>query len=114
MTDLRMRDLGLSDKNGCACGAAPASVDDPTATATATATATDQVSASFLVEGMTCSHCVTSVAEELHEVAGVTGVDVRLVPDGASTVTVTSSAPVNPVDIDRAVTEAGYRVVAEA
>ena len=109
MTDLRMRDLGLSDKNGCACCAAPASVDDPTTIAATV----DHVSASFLVEGMTCSHCVTSVSEEFHEVAGVTGVDVRLVPDGASTVTVTSSAPVNPVDVDRAAMEAGYRVVAE-
>ncbi|GAA1784338.1 heavy-metal-associated domain-containing protein [Agromyces lapidis] len=112
MSDLRTRDLGLSDKNGCACCAAPAVVDDST-TATATATATGQVSASYLVEGMTCSHCVTSVAEELHDVAGVTGVDIRLVPDGASTVTVTSSAPVNPADVEHAVTEAGYRVVAD-
>jgi copper chaperone len=108
MTDLRTRDLGLSDENGCACCAAPASVDSPSASAHE-----DRVTVSYLVEGMTCSHCVKSVAEELHEVTGITGVDIRLVPDGASTVTITSSAPVNPADVQHAVREAGYRVVAE-
>ena len=33
---------------------------------------------SYTVSGMTCSHCVMSVREEVSEVPGVTGVDVDL------------------------------------
>lgn len=32
----------------------------------------------YTVEGMTCGHCVSSVKEEVGEVAGVTAVDVTL------------------------------------
>jgi copper chaperone CopZ len=46
----------------------------------------------LLVTGMTCDHCVMSVTEELTEVDGVSDVAVRLVPGGASEVTVTSDA----------------------
>ena len=65
----------------------------------------------LLVEGMTCEHCVMSVTEELSEVAGVAGVAVRLVPGGASEVTVTTTAPVADDALRAAVTEAGYEVV---
>ena len=33
----------------------------------------------YIVNGMTCSHCVLSVREEVSEVAGVDAVDVDLV-----------------------------------
>ncbi|OII10942.1 heavy metal transporter [Curtobacterium sp. MCBA15_009] len=65
----------------------------------------------LLVEGMTCEHCVMSVTEELTELDGVSGVDVRLVVGGSSEVTVTSSAPIDADALDSAVTEAGYQVV---
>ncbi|OIH97554.1 MULTISPECIES: heavy-metal-associated domain-containing protein [unclassified Curtobacterium] len=65
----------------------------------------------LLVEGMTCEHCVMSVTEELTELDGVSGVDVRLVVGGSSEVTVTSSAPIDADALDGAVTEAGYQVV---
>ncbi|OII24305.1 heavy-metal-associated domain-containing protein [Curtobacterium sp. MCBA15_013] len=65
----------------------------------------------LLVEGMTCDHCVMSVTEDLTELDGVSDVRVRLVPGGASEVTVTSDAPVASDALRAAVTEAGYEVV---
>jgi copper chaperone len=62
------------------------------------------------VTGMTCHHCVMSVTEELGEIPGVTGVSVDLVPDGASTVTLTADAPIDDEAISAAVAEAGYTV----
>ena len=107
MTELTMRDLGLSDRNaGCGCCAAPGAVEGRLAAARDSG-----VTASFLVEGMTCSHCMTSVTEELHDVAGVSAVDIQLVPDGASTVTIVSSAPIDRGRVQRAVADAGYRVI---
>ncbi|ROS47092.1 copper chaperone CopZ [Curtobacterium sp. PhB128] len=65
----------------------------------------------LLVEGMTCEHCVLSVTEELTELEGVSDVAVALVPGGASSVTVTSDAPVDADALRGAVAEAGYEVV---
>ncbi len=65
------------------------------------------VTATYPVTGMTCGHCVSSVKEELSEVAGVTGVDVVL-ESGA--VTVTSDRELERADVVAAVTEAGYQV----
>jgi copper chaperone CopZ len=61
---------------------------------------------------MTCGHCVTAVTEELSQVPGVTGVDVELVADGTSTVTVTSDAPLDESAVAAAVDEAGYALAA--
>jgi copper ion binding protein len=63
----------------------------------------------YTVTGMTCSHCVASVTEEISEIDGVTDVAVDL-PTG--TVTVTSSKPLDDADIHAAVKEAGYQVAA--
>ncbi|MBF4607642.1 heavy-metal-associated domain-containing protein [Curtobacterium sp. VKM Ac-1393] len=60
---------------------------------------------------MTCEHCVRSVTEELTELDGVSDVVVALVPGGASSVTVTSEAPVDADALRGAVAEAGYQVV---
>jgi len=60
---------------------------------------------SVTVAGMTCGHCVASVTEELSEIAGVQAVDVVL-ETGA--VTITSASPLDPADVESAVTEAGY------
>lgn len=65
------------------------------------------VTATYTVTGMTCGHCVSSVKEELSEVAGVTGVDVVL-ESGA--VTVTSDRELGRDEVVAAVTEAGYAV----
>ncbi|MGY2001804.1 heavy-metal-associated domain-containing protein [Blastococcus sp. SYSU DS1024] len=63
--------------------------------------------ASYTVTGMTCSHCVTSVTEEVSQVPGVTGVDVDLATGG---LTVTSEQPVDESAVRAAVEEAGYEV----
>lgn len=61
----------------------------------------------FTVTGMTCSHCVASVTEEVTAVPGVTAVDVDLATGG---LTVTSDAPVDDASIKAAVEEAGYQL----
>lgn len=61
----------------------------------------------YTVTGMTCSHCVASVTEEISELDGVTDVAVDL-PTGA--VTVTSDRPVDAADVRAAVEEAGYQL----
>ena len=63
----------------------------------------------FTVNGMTCSHCVASVTEEVSEVAGVTDVDVDL---ASGRLSVTSSEPVDTGAVRAAVAEAGYEVTA--
>jgi copper chaperone len=62
----------------------------------------------YAVEGMTCSHCVLSVREEVSEVGGVSAVDVdlasgRLTVDGEN---------LGDEAIRAAVAEAGYEVAA--
>ena len=62
----------------------------------------------YTVEGMTCSHCVLSVREEVVEVAGVSAVDVDL---ASGRITVTGQE-VDDDAIRQAVAEAGYEVAA--
>lgn len=61
----------------------------------------------FVVEGMTCQHCATSVTEEISEIGGVTGVDVDV---ATGRVVVTSETPVEESAVSDAVAEAGYRL----
>jgi copper chaperone len=62
----------------------------------------------YTVEGMTCSHCVLSVREEVSEVAGVSAVDVDLA-SGRLTVIGTD---VDDQAVRSAVADAGYEVAA--
>ena len=66
------------------------------------------MTSSYTVAGMTCSHCVASVSEEVAEIAGVAAVDVELA-GGRLTV---SGDGVRDEDVRAAVAEAGYEVVA--
>jgi copper chaperone CopZ len=67
----------------------------------------------YSVTGMTCEHCAHAVTGELTGLDGVSGVTVDLVPGGASTVTVTSAAPLPDQAITGALDEAGdYRLAA--
>ncbi len=97
-------DLGLSDKDaGCNCGThnhQEARVHEASGASTAT---TD-----FLVNGMTCSHCVASVTEEISALSGVDSVSIDLKPGGSSTVSVASSSPIDTEAVRAAVEEAGY------
>ena len=66
------------------------------------------MTSTFTVAGMTCSHCVASVSEEVAEVTGVDSVEVDLAR-GRLTV---SGDGVRDEDVRAAVAEAGYEVVA--
>ena len=118
MTGFQRIDLGLTDANAaCSCcatdGSHGSSSHGSSATATAaTAGAEGALSAEFLVEGMTCSHCVSSVTEELSEVDGVQQVAVDLRPGAASVVTVTGSGPISDDAVRVAAEEAGYSLAA--
>jgi len=64
----------------------------------------------YRVTGMTCGHCSAAVTEELSALPGVTSVDIDLVADGTSTVTVSSDAPLDDSVVAAAVDEAGYEL----
>ena len=68
---------------------------------------TDQAPQYYTVSGMTCSHCVMSVHEEVSEVAGVDSVDVDL---ASGRLTVTGEG-VSEEAVRSAVADAGYEVV---
>jgi copper chaperone len=74
-------------------------------------TDTAMIEQHYLVEGMTCSHCIASVTEEVSDIAGVESVSVDLRVGGASDVMVLTSMPVPSEDIRAAITEAGYPLV---
>jgi copper ion binding protein len=65
--------------------------------------------ATYVVSGMTCAHCVSSVKEEVSEVAGVEAVEVDL---ASGSLTVTSQQPVDVEAVRQAVADAGYELVA--
>ena len=68
------------------------------------------VSTTYLVKGMTCSHCVSAVTEELSPLKGVTGVKITLAPEGISEVTITSNSRLDEADVADAIDEAGYEL----
>jgi copper chaperone len=63
----------------------------------------------WTVSGMTCSHCVSSVTEEVSELPGVDDVAVDL---ESGRLTVTSTEPLSDEQVRAAVEEAGYSVTA--
>lgn len=101
-TSQMSNDLGLTDKNhACACAS------DSHADSHALVGA-GVIREHYLVEGMTCSHCVANVTKEVSALEGVESVSVDLHVGGASRIMVVSDRPV-PVDQVRdAVTKAGY------
>ena len=62
----------------------------------------------FTVAGMTCGHCVSSVTEEVTELAGVTDVHVDL---ASGRLVVTAGEEVGTDAVRAAVEEAGYTLV---
>lgn len=64
----------------------------------------------YTVDGMTCDHCAGSVTAEITKISGVTNVQVD-VP--ARSLTIDSEQQLAREDVEEAVEEAGYRVVAE-
>jgi copper chaperone len=68
----------------------------------------------YTVTGMTCEHCVGAVTQELSGLTGVTEVAIDLVPEGLSTVTVSSAGPLAEDAVRAAVDEAGYELAGTA
>jgi copper chaperone CopZ len=62
----------------------------------------------WTVQGMTCSHCVAAVTEELSALPGVSDVVVEL---DSGLVTVTAEADPSTDAVAAAVDEAGYTLV---
>ncbi|MGK4584052.1 heavy-metal-associated domain-containing protein [Kitasatospora sp. HPMI-4] len=81
---------------GGSCGSAPAAES---------ATGTREV---YVVQGMTCGHCVSSVTAELKKISGVTAVAVDLT---TGKVTVDSEQPLERGAVAEAIDEAGYELV---
>jgi copper ion binding protein len=62
----------------------------------------------YIVQGMTCSHCASSVTEEISRLDGVHGVDVDV---ATGKVTVSSDRQLVGDEVRDAVAEAGYQLV---
>jgi copper chaperone len=62
----------------------------------------------YTVTGMTCSHCVDAVTEEVAKISGVTDVQVDL---ASGAVTIASASGVDQEAVAAAVDEAGYELV---
>ncbi len=62
----------------------------------------------FVVQGMTCEHCVGAVTEELEKLRGVREVRVDL---STGAVAIDSDAPLDSSTVEAAVDEAGYELL---
>jgi copper chaperone len=65
------------------------------------------VTTEYVVSGMHCQHCITSVTEEVSAIPGVTDVHVDL---DTGELIVTSDTDLFFSDIEAAIDEAGYSV----
>ena len=61
------------------------------------------------VEGMTCGHCVMRVEKALNSLEGVKKVNVSLEKQEADVIY--DEKKLNPDELEKAVTEAGYKVI---
>ena len=114
------RNLQLLDTSaaggGCGCGGCDCGSDTdtgssaattPEATATTATKKTTMTTSTYAVTGMTCGHCASAVTSELKTLEGVTDVAVDLVAGGTSSVTVTSTEPLEETQVAAALDEAG-------
>lgn len=97
---------GCQEGKPCTCGTADAGADDA---GTAVAPSAGATVADYTITGMTCSHCVKAVTEEVSALPGVTDVQVDL---DSGALKVTSQGPVDFDRIVEAVAEAGDYTVA--
>ena len=65
----------------------------------------------YTVVGMTCSHCVAAVTEEVGQIPGVSDIDVDL---GTGGVSITSDRELRSDMVRDAVEEAGYELAGSA
>lgn len=87
-----------SSAAGCSCCAS--------VTTGPVATAGD---AEYVLEGLTCGHCVETVHKAVTAVNGVETAPVNLVPDGRSRPVISGSAPAAAIRV--AVNSAGYSLI---
>jgi copper chaperone len=99
---------GCGGGGACACGGHGASAGHAHGGAHAEHAASAVRGQTFSVAGMTCSHCVSSVTEELSALDGVEAVTVDLKPGAASTVVVDASRALTGAEVRAAVEDAGY------
>ena len=108
LLDTTPADSGGCGCGGCGCGGTTTdSTTDARPTGTKETPMTDQTTRTYQVTGMTCGHCASSVTSELKALDGVSDVNVDLVAGGTSTVTVTSSSPLEHTQVAAALDEAG-------
>ena len=102
---------GACERDGCGCGAADTSAAPTPAATDPTDEEIPMTTHSYAVSGMTCGHCAGAVSSELKALDAVTDVRVELVAGGTSTVTVTSTEPLDEARVAAALHEAGdYRL----
>lgn len=71
---------------------------------------TDAANVTYVVEGMSCTHCVASVSEVVAEIDGVARVEVDLATGHLDV----EGTDVSEEQVSDAVKEAGYRVAGRA
>lgn len=92
--------LATAESSGCGCCSPAARTQTPT----------PDEGAEYLVEGLTCGHCVQTVEKAVSAVPGVESATVELVVGGMSRLTV--AGEVGGSAVWDAVTGAGYSVTA--
>lgn len=97
--------LAETSSSGCAC-CAPQEKSVPAAAPEGTTTA------DFSVTGLTCGSCASRVSTAVGSLEGVDAVRVSLMAGGTSTVSISSSTPLQEDDIMAVIEQAGYRVTA--
>lgn len=91
----------------CSCSTTDVTATETTSDSTMVDARPGHVS-EFTVTGMTCSHCTSSVTEELQQLDGVRDVAIDL---GTGAVTVSSDEPVSADAVAAAVRDVGYQVI---
>jgi copper chaperone CopZ len=113
--DLQLLDTSAAG-GGCGCGGCGCGTDNETgrstgiaaeSSAVTTTKEADMTTNTYAVTGMTCGHCASAVTSELKTLDGVSDVAVELVAGGTSSVTVTSTQPLDQAQVAAALDEAG-------
>ncbi len=71
---------------------------------------TNMLTATYTVEGLTCAACLAEVMERVRILPHVSGVAVDLVPDGLSSLFISSAVPLATEIVRASVENAGFQV----
>ena len=103
--------LTTASASGCACCAPESGSGNQAGHRQPEQSSGLAATAKYRVAGMTCGHCASSVAQALSALDGVRDVQIALVPDGISTVTLAASLPLDEGTVRSTVAEAGYELI---